>query len=459
MDIPLSGANLPGIGSAVLRDNAWFRAVLDVLPAAVYIADADGLITYFNGAAADLWGARPALGKSEQHGSWKLLWPDGRPMAPHECPMATTLREDRPVHGLEAIVERSDGTRVPFVAYPTPLHDQTGALVGAVNMMVETTDRKRADIYAQRLAAIVEFSDDAILSKDLNGIINSWNKGAERLFGYTAEETIGHPVTMLIPEDRQDEEPEILRRIRAGKRIDHYETERRRKDGTRVDISLTISPIKDSNGLVIGASKVARDIGEKKRAEEQQVLLIRELAHRIKNTLATVQAVARQTLGSATTEEREAFFGRLRALAGAHDLLTVEEWHRVPLRRSIEKAVLAFDEVDRSRILLEGPDGVWLDPQRGSLLAMTLHELATNAMKYGALSRAGGKVHVGWTPADGETKKVRLTWRETGGPLVKYPEKRGFGSQLIERAFGGTLGGVTIDYHPTGLICTIDFTP
>ena len=142
----------------------------------------------------------------------------------------------------------------------------------------------------QRIASIVESSDDAIVSKDLNGIITTWNKGAERIFGYTAEEIIGKPVTILIPPDRHDEEPAILERIRRGERVEHYETVRQRKDGSRVDISLTVSPVRNADGKIIGASKIARDITERKRKEAQIVVLAREAEHRAKNVLATVQA-------------------------------------------------------------------------------------------------------------------------------------------------------------------------
>ena len=147
-----------------------------------------------------------------------------------------------------------------FIPYPTPLFDASGNLIGAVNMLVDITERKRAEEVAQRLASIVESSDDAILSKDLNGIITSWNQGAERLFGYSADEMIGKSVTLLIPAERQDEEPKILGRIRRGERIEHYETVRLRKDGSLIDISLSVSPIKGAGGKVIGASKIARDI-------------------------------------------------------------------------------------------------------------------------------------------------------------------------------------------------------
>ena len=183
-----------------LRSTSEFDSyeLLKALPAAVYTTDAAGRITFYNDAAVALWGCRPELGKSEWCGSWRLYWPDGRPMPHGECPMAIALKEKRPISGAEAVAERPDGTRVPFLAYPRPLWDETGALVGAVNTLVDITDRKKAEEAAQRLAAIVESSDDAIVSKDLNGIITTWNSGAERLFGYTSEEIIGKSVTMLI---------------------------------------------------------------------------------------------------------------------------------------------------------------------------------------------------------------------------------------------------------------------
>ena len=166
------------------------------------------------------------------------------------------------------------GLGVPFIPYPTPLYDASGELIGAVNMLVDITDRKRAEQSAQRLAAVVEFSDDAILTKDLDGVITSWNRGAERLFGYKAEEAVGRPITtILIPHDRLDEEREILGRIWRGECVDHYETVRRCKDGSLLDISLTVSPLKDAAGKIVGASKIARDITERRRAQERQKLL------------------------------------------------------------------------------------------------------------------------------------------------------------------------------------------
>jgi len=136
------------------------------------------------------------------------------------------------------------------------------------------------------LASIVDSSHDAIISKTINGVITSWNRGAEALFGYRADEAIGKPITLLIPEDRLEEEPAIIAKLRAGLQVDHFDTVRRRKDGSFIDISLTISPIRDANGSIVGASKVARDISARKRAEERQQLLLGEMHHRVKNLFA-----------------------------------------------------------------------------------------------------------------------------------------------------------------------------
>jgi PAS domain S-box-containing protein len=244
----------------LIRGDHFFRELVDALPAAIYTTDADGRITYYNDAAAALWGCRPELGKSEWCGSWKIFWPDGRLLPHDQCPMAIALKEKRPVRGQDAIAERPDGTRVPFLPYPTPIFDADGTLIGAVNMLVDMTEWKGVETKLQHFGAIVESSDDAIVSKDLNGIIKSWNKGAERIFGYLAEEMVGKSIKMLIPAHLHSEEDTIIERIRSGQRIEHYETVRQRKYGGLVDISLTVSPIKNAQGVIVGASKIARDI-------------------------------------------------------------------------------------------------------------------------------------------------------------------------------------------------------
>jgi PAS domain S-box-containing protein len=250
--------------------NGLCREAIEALPAAVYMTDAEGRITFYNEAAAALWGCRPELGDSKFCGSWKLYQPDGTPLPHDECPMAMALHQKRPIRGVEAVAERPDGTRIPFIPYPTPLFDATGRLSGAVNMLVDISERKLTEQHKQRLASIVDSSEDAIISKDLSGIITSWNPGAERLFGYVAEEMIGKSITLLIPPDLRHEEAKILERLGRGGRVEHFETTRMRKDGSLVRVSLSVSPVRNAQGGVVGASKIARDVTERNKAEELQ---------------------------------------------------------------------------------------------------------------------------------------------------------------------------------------------
>jgi PAS domain S-box-containing protein len=426
------------------------RALLEALAVAVYVTDAEGRITFYNAAAAELWGCRPELGSARWCGSCRLFWPDGRPMAHDECPMAVALKEGREVRGAEAIAERPDGSRVPFIPFPTPLRDASGALVGGVNVLVDITDRKRAEQTERWLSAVVESSDDAILTKDLDGVITSWNSGAERLFGYVAEEVVGRPVTILIPSDRDNEEPEILERLRRGERIHHYETVRRRKDGTLVDISLTVSPVKDAVGRVVGASKIARDISERKRTEERANLLVQEVDHRAKNILATVQAVATSTQADSVPEYIESFMGRVLAMSRANKLLTESRWRGADLRRLVEEELEPYGGGEpNDRIVLSGPPES-LPPPVAESLSMTLHELATNAAKYGALSVPAGRVVVEWfRDADGQ---FVLRWTETDGPPVRAPSRQGFGTRLIEKSAGHLGGCARLEWRAAGLV-------
>ena len=246
-----------------------YRHLVRSLPAAVYTTDSEGRITLYNEAAAVLWGRNPKIGEDLWCGSYKIFRPDGTEMPSYECPMARTLKEGRAIRGEEILIERPDGTRRHILPYPEPIHDASGRIIGAVNMLIDITERKEAEEAARRLAAIVEFSDDAIISKNLEGIISSWNESACRLFGYTAEEMIGKSIYTLIPPELHEDEPGILARISGGEPIEHYETVRRHKDGTLVEVSLTISPIKDADGKIIGASKIVRDISERRRTEQQ----------------------------------------------------------------------------------------------------------------------------------------------------------------------------------------------
>ena len=808
----------PGIAALAASDDGtappsarYFQALLQALPAAVYATDAEGRIIFYNDEAVRLWGCRPEPGRNEFCGSWKLYWPDGRPLPHDECPMALALKTRQPVRGMEAVAERPDGTRIPFVPYPTPLFDEAGALIGAVNMLVDITGqrrteerlrdsearyrgifdnarvavweedfsavidmldkiradgvedlrawlrdhpgrlaeaiglvrvtdvndftvelfeadckqtllgsladvflpetepvfveelvalwegcrrfesetilrtlrgrrldvvftmafegaraertlvsvldisarkhaertllkqtdrlealnriaksissnlelehivqavtdfaadlsgarfgaffynvqddqgghyqlytlsgaprsafeklglpratavfeptflgtgvvrsddirldprygrnpphhgmpaghlpvvsylavpvvsrsgavhgglflghdrpgiftqeaedivtaigaqaavaidnarllksaqaeiahRRRADQAAQQLAAIVESSDDAIVSKDLDGVITTWNRGAENLFGYTEREAVGRPITMLIPPGRDDEEPTILARVRRGEPIDHYETVRRRKDGTLIDISLSVSPIRDADGVVTGASKIARDITDRRRAQEQQELLIREMGHRVKNLFAVASSVVALSARDAGTpqEMATALQGRLGALTRAHDLTRPgliepgrsRETSLQALVRTILSPYVGAGEAKGERIVIVGPD-VPVGGNAVTSLALILHEMATNAAKYGALSSPVGSVLVASAVVE---DVLRLTWTERGGPKPKGSPQgdEGFGGQLVRRIISGQFSGtISRDWQPDGLVANL----
>ncbi|MBO0733480.1 MAG: PAS domain S-box protein [Methylocapsa sp.] len=436
--------------------------LLRALPVAVYATDACGRITFYNEAAAALWGCRPELGKDEWCGSWRLLWPDGTPMPHSECPMAVALREGRALTGAEAMAERPDGKRIPFLAYPTPLFDEAGALAGAVNTLIDFASRKEDELAAESLAAVVESSADAILGLDLGGRITSWNPAAARLYGYAWEEIVGKPVTVLIPSDRQDEEQQILDCIRRGESVDHYETIRRRKDGVLVDVSLTVSPIKDRRGQIVGASKTARDISERKQAEEQQRLLLREMNHRIKNlfTLASSLITLSTRFAATPRELAEAMSGRLVALARAHDLtlpdlngseLAADRATTLPAL--VQTLVAPYFLHDQSAIRMSGPE-LAIKGKAAVALAMLLHELATNAAKFGALSCEAGHVDISWQICEDE---LRMKWQERGGPPIDVePDTEGFGSLLTKLAATGRLGGkISRDWGREGLIVNL----
>ena len=303
------------------------------------------------------------------------------------------------------------------------------------------------------LASIVEFGDDAIISKNLDGIITSWNRGAERIYGYLAEEVIGKPITILIPSERHHEEDVILERTRRGERVDHYETIRRRKDGSLIDMSLTISPLRDSNGTVVGASKIARDITERKRSEAQISVLAREAEHRARNVLANVKAMVQLSQSDTPKGLKEAIKGRIEALANVHSLFAQSRWTGAELGRLVQQELSPYSRDGEMRTRIDGPS-VMLNPNAAQSIAVALHELATNAAKYGALSVAKGKVRVEWSrAADG---RVVLRWIEAEGPPVNPPTRSGFGTQVMEamiRDHEG--GGVRLDWRAEGLACEI----
>src|SRR5437764_4998006 len=201
-ELPLPSSSM-GQYSEQLDDRlGGMRTILEALPAAIYTTDAEGRITSYNDEAVRFAGRVPQLGTDSWCVTWKLYWPDGTPLPHDQCPMAIALREGREVRGVTAIAERPDGTRVHFMPYPTLLRDAHGKIVGAVNMLVDVSDQMRAEELRSRLAAMVDSSSDAIFSTSLDGVIRTWNRGAERLFGWSEAEAVGQPATIIIPEDR-----------------------------------------------------------------------------------------------------------------------------------------------------------------------------------------------------------------------------------------------------------------
>ncbi len=307
---------------------------LDALPAAIYTTDADGRITFYNRAAAELWGLSPEIG-TLWCGSWMLRRMDGSELPLDECPMAIAIKERRVVRDVQAVVERPDGSRVAILPHPTPLYDAKGTFVGAVNMLV--------------------------------------------------------------------------------------------------------------------------DITHQKVAEERHILFARELNHRVKNALATVYALAMQTLRYTDSVDtfRESFSNRLLALSRAHDLLVRSQWQDTPLKTIVAEALASFGS---NRLDVEG-DEVGFGPRATLTLAMTFHELLTNATHYGALSNAVGRVSVRWRTGRDESGDLRVEfrWKEQGGPPIEAPAQAGFGSRLINHNLMALGGSVEMDYAPDGFECRMAF--
>lgn len=499
--------------------------------------------------------------------------------------MRAGLQMRRP-YQMEYRIRHQDGTIRWVWEQGEAIFEEGEGPVALEGYVADITVRKREEEARAFLAAIIQSTDDAVVSKSLDGRITSWNGGAERLFGYTAAEAVGQRIHLIIPPELHDEEWSILDRIRQGKPIEHYETARIRKDGHRIDVSLTVSPILDNAGRVIGASKVARDITERiraeealrkseerlraaqeaggvgtfewdfrdnrhywspeieglyglppggfdgtyeawtalihpedldraeadirrslagdemesewrvrlpdgrvrwleargwvdrdpngrpvrmlgvnvditdrKRHEEQMRTAMAELNHRVKNSIATIDAVAQQTLQQSKDlpSFQKSFSARLRSMAAAHSLLTRTEWQGTQLRE-ILLAELTARVTTPDHLVLDGP-GILIQPYAALSLHMAIHELTTNASKYGSLSVPGGRVHISWhvvTTDGGQT--LEMVWKEQGGPAIAEPRKSGFGSQLIRDMVEFELNGsVGRRFEPDGLRCHVRF--
>ena len=317
-------------------------------------------------------------------------------------------------------------------------------------------ERKEAESANALLAAVVSSTGDAVLSMDLAGRIQTWNAAATRIFGFSAEEAVRQPASIVVPDDRAAERAAIYAEIRAGRTVT-METVRRTKTGQLIDVSINVAPLRAADGNVIGICSVVHDISSLKQREEHAQLLLRELAHRTKNLLAIISGMARETAKhSLDLEEFGVRFGsRIQGLARSQDLLLQRDWSGAYLGDLVRAQLQPFIEPGCNRLQTEGPE-VFLRPEAVHNIGMVIHELATNASKHGALSVPEGRVQIGWNmdPARHGTS-LHLTWREKAGPAPARPSAKGFGHVVIENMIHRSLDAtVTLDYPAEGFVWT-----
>lgn len=445
--------------------------ILELLPIATFICDAKGTILQYNRHAVAVWGRAPEPGQTHEEfrENARFFELDGTPVA--RSMVSEVLAGGPPVRDVERIVERADGTRLIVSVNIDPLRNAKGELVGAVNCFLDVTERKRMDaalehsrLHAleqeQRLAATYEHAAIGISETAPDGRFLRVNEAICAITGYSREELLASRLFRYTHPDDADPDREGFRK-QVGGELDFYSVEKRfiRKDGRVIWLSVRSSPVRDADHRLLYVVRVVQDITERKAYEQRQKLLMDELNHRVKNTLATVQSLASQTARSAHTPAafRGGFEGRLIALSKAHDQLTVHHWESADLRELLSGSLAPYTSAGPERVTLRGEDIV-LRPRAVLTLAMAIHELTTNAAKYGALSVPGGRIEIHWRPvhADNDRPMLGIDWIEKDGPAVESPAQRGFGSKLIEGSIAAELGGTArLAYEPQGLRCEI----
>jgi PAS domain S-box-containing protein len=441
------------------------RELLGALPAAIHTTDTAGRITFCNKAAVDLWGVSPELGKDKCSDLGRLYYPDGTLMPVDVCPTKLCLMERRALKGREAIFERSDGRRIPIIPYPVPLTDEEGQVVGVVSMKLDISERKKAELaLAERNIQLGLAGKAALVGSfayDTDTEIMQISEGYAAIHGFpegTVEKARSECLADVHPDDigrvtqlrseafrgRRREYSVEYRIIRAASEVRWVET--------RCFISY------DGQGRPHRVVGVSIDMTERKRVEEQQRTLVAELDHRVKNVLATVQAVAAHTMDASSSMEHfvAALDGRIRSMGSTHELLSHRRWLGIPLAELVQRELAPYTTGANTEI--GGPE-VMLSAEAGQTMGMVLHELVTNAAKYGALSAPSGRVSIRWRlPANGSASdRLVFKWRETGGPLVVSPRKSSYGMHVVRELVPYELGG-TVDYvlSPEGAQCQMD---
>ncbi len=324
----------------------------------------------------------------------------------------------------------------------------------SIGLVVDITDRKVGEEANALHASTVLSSNDAIFSIDPDLTVRTWNPGAERLYGYSAAEAIGHSLKMICPEDLREQQTGLYAQTMDGRPV-LLETMRQHKDGHLIPVGISGSPIFAPDGHVTGVAAVHRDMTENRENKEHLAFTLRELSHRTKNLLAVVQGLAHMIARRADDIDdfEVRFRGCVQALAYSHDLLVVHDWQGATLEELLRIQLAPFGGVDGGKFALQGPE-VYLAPQTMQSLGLIMHELATNATKHGALSTPAGSVVVDWA-RDSTNEGLKLTWREQGGPRVQPPEHRGFGRVVFERIGASLDGEIATDFRPEGFVCAI----
>ena len=440
------------------------QAVLDAMPIGIYACDADGRIVRVNRKACELWGRSPRLNDSTQRfcGSYRVETLDGVYIPPESTPMAIAVREGRTFEGLEAWVENPSGRRWVASVTIQPLIDEAGDMLGAVNCFQDITVQHRQREAMERQQRSFDLA--MVASKmgtwryTMVDNICVYDDNAQRLYGLTEARFLHDEEGVKAKFHAEDMD---LMWSRVTKAIDPegdgvYEVEYRVKqlDGSWRWLSawgLVEFEGAGADRKPVAITGASRDLTERKDAEALQRLMVNELNHRVKNSLAAVQSIAMQTLRGATDPEaaRHMLDQRICSLARAHDLLTARNWSGAVLGDIVSRAVEPFAA---ARFAISGP-AIEVSPRQALALSMALHELVTNAVKYGALKASLGKVDLAWRVED---SNLMLDWRESGGPEVRPPTRRGFGSRLLEKGLMRELGGQTqLSYPPSGAVCQI----
>ena len=440
-------------GDFLENSEARFRTLANMIPTIVWIAAPDGTITFVN----DQWFSFCGITPEQNARCWPelVLHPDDQAC----CMEAWTaaLRSGRNFE-IETRIRRNDGEYRWFLTRAIPVRNAEGAITAWFGTSTDIHDRKLVEEALRaseaRFRTIVETANEGIWLIGVDARTQFVNARMAAMLGCTPDEMIGRSaLEFTFPEDEPNHRERVGRNL-AGE-LEQFEIRFRRKDGAAIPVLAATSALRDELGQVSGALGMFSDMSEKKRLEEQQALLMRELHHRVKNTLSTVQALVNSTARNAPSIQnfRDSLTQRIMSLAQTHTLLFDNEMAGVQLRDILRSELEPYDDQTGTRVILNGPD-LDVPPHLTLAVGMAVHELTTNAAKYGALSSPQGRVHVTWSlpVADVEESKIRFEWMEQGGPPVAVPDRKGFGTTLLERVLSRQLGGeVEVAFAPEGL--------